>query len=114
MLTAPFLVETLSMNSRIKRLGDTLCRLLVLLAFCLPVMIPTGLIAAESEVAVEDVEECVLDRESDRRKQKRRPRFLLRFPNKPATIKPSRLRGDFSLALNGHRIVHDLLAPLAC
>ena len=102
------------MNSGIKKLGDSLSSILMLLAFFVPVMIPAGYVAAESEVAVEDVEECVLDRESDRKKQKRVPGFFLRFPVKPASFEACHLKSDFSVELNGHRIVHDLLAPLAC
>jgi hypothetical protein len=102
------------MNFWIIKLGESLSSVLMLLAFLVPVMIPAGFVAAESEVSVEDVEECVLERESDRKKQKRVPGFFLRFPEKPASVEASHLKSDFSVELNGHRIVHDLLAPLAC
>lgn len=102
------------MNTLIQQLGRSLCSISMLLVFCIPVLLPAGSLVTESEVNIEDVEECVLSGESDRRRSKRVNDPLLRNSNPALTPRILQRASHVVLVLNGHRIEHDLLAPMAC
>ena len=102
------------MNTLIQHLARSLCSFSMLLVFCIPVLLPAGTIVAESEVNIEDVEECVLAGESDRRRKKRANGLLLQGSNPALTPRMLQRASHAVVVLNGHRIKHDLLAPMAC
>ena len=102
------------MNTLIQQLDRSLCSISMLLVFCIPVLLPAGTIVAESEVNIEDVEECVLAGESDRRRKKRANGPMLRGSKPLLTPRILQRASHAVVILSGHRIEHDLLAPMAC
>ena len=102
------------MNMLIQQLGKSLCSILMLLVFCIPVVLPAGSIVVESEVNIEDVEECVLAGESVRRRNRRGIGLWLRVPDTQSMHPVRQPLVNLMMVVNGHRLEHDLLAPLAC